>query len=531
MKTILKSAFYCLMILLIFSCETSPETADEKTVDLSGHIQKGPFINGSSISFYELKEDLSPTGLSYNTQILDNSGNYELNGVDFKSPYIELKADGFYYNEVKGEKSNAQLTLYALSDLNSTSSLNVNILSHLEKQRVEYLVKSGIEFSEAKTQAQSEVLQIFNIEVEEYVESELLDISKEGEANAKLLAVSVILQGYRTESELSELMANIIADIREDGTLDDANIGSSLLSHTKNINLSQIRSNLMARYEAIGDSVSIPDFEDYVTAFSDSNDYTYLSPNNYPESSAYGLNILYDGLDTLIADEPYSMTATIPEGSSLKIIIRNGMWYYSITSKENWTISKYSGEQTFEVSESGRLSNLNIFFDQAYRQGNLTIEFYENGSETPTNIKKITVVDQTIIEEPEENDSLVFPVTKDGLINILHENNSTFMVEENYIMAFSNLQQGDSLEIIINGGIWNVDPEGMPMDWYFIDYNESEKSQMFFFAEDMTFEIVNFAFLPDDYTEPVVIEYRTVINGKETKWQRMVDVQEDIAGK
>jgi len=47
-------------------------------------------------------------------------------------------------------------------------------------------------------------------------DSELLDITKSGDNNAILLAVSLILQGFRSEAELTELLAAISNDIRTD---------------------------------------------------------------------------------------------------------------------------------------------------------------------------------------------------------------------------------------------------------------------------------------------------------------------------
>jgi hypothetical protein len=44
---------------------------------------------------------------------------------------------------------------------------------------------------------------------------DLLDTSQTGEDNAILLAISLIIQGFRTESELTDLLANISTDIRE----------------------------------------------------------------------------------------------------------------------------------------------------------------------------------------------------------------------------------------------------------------------------------------------------------------------------
>ncbi|MFY9161422.1 MAG: hypothetical protein WAN96_02850, partial [Paludibacteraceae bacterium] len=56
----------------------------------------------------------------------------------------------------KNEKktANAQLTLNAIADLQDAATLNVNILSHLEKPRITYLMSLGNDFASAKTQAQ-----------------------------------------------------------------------------------------------------------------------------------------------------------------------------------------------------------------------------------------------------------------------------------------------------------------------------------------------------------------------------------------
>ena len=161
----------------------------------------------------------------------------------------------------KNEKktANAQLTLNAIADLQDAATLNVNILSHLEKPRITYLMSLGNDFASAKTQAQKEVLAIFGI-TKEIPKAETLDITKTGDGNAILLAVSLMAQGFRTEAELSELLANICTDIREDGKLDNTTLGSKLLNDARLLNLAQVRANLEARYQALGVTVTIPEF-------------------------------------------------------------------------------------------------------------------------------------------------------------------------------------------------------------------------------------------------------------------------------
>jgi len=153
----MKASIYITIIALftaviIFSCEKNSSKDDNIAITkerITGFVQKGPFINGTSITISELNSELVPTGKNFNSQILDNKGTFEIKNVELSSQYIELKADGFYFNEVQGESSSAQLTLYALSDLTDKTSLNINILSNLEKTRVEYLISRQYSFNEA----------------------------------------------------------------------------------------------------------------------------------------------------------------------------------------------------------------------------------------------------------------------------------------------------------------------------------------------------------------------------------------------
>jgi hypothetical protein len=42
-----------------------------------------------------------------------------------------------------GKSSSTPLTLYALSDLNDPGTTNINLMTHLERPRVEYLMGRG----------------------------------------------------------------------------------------------------------------------------------------------------------------------------------------------------------------------------------------------------------------------------------------------------------------------------------------------------------------------------------------------------
>jgi hypothetical protein len=254
-----------------------------------GYAQKGPFVVGSSITISELDAKLTQTGKTYFTIIPDNSGSFELTDIELVSNYVELKADGFYFQEVGGAVSEAQITLYALADIADVSSANVNVLTHLEKPRVEYLVKQKKKtFSEAKQQAQKEVLAIFGFS-QPKTSSEALNLTD----NAMLIAISCILQGNNgITGNLTELMANIAADIKTDGKLDNTALGTKLMNSAywisspsvyeySSFSLENIRNNMETMYAKHGINVSVPDFESYVLLFLNSG----LYPRTFSESS------------------------------------------------------------------------------------------------------------------------------------------------------------------------------------------------------------------------------------------------------
>ncbi len=377
---------------------------------INGFVQKGPFINGTSISILELESDLSQTGKIFNTQISDNTGSFEFTRIELSSQFVELIADGFYFNETLGDKSKSRLTLYALTDLTNKNSLNVNTLSHLEMDRIKYLISQGSTFEDAKRQVQSEILEIFSISKSDIPESELLDISKDGDDNAILLAVSLILQGLRTDAELSELLANIITDIREDGQLNNANLGTELINHARLLNFARIRENLTVRYQELGLGVKIASFEKYIQYFIDNTEYIITNLIEYPEFSNYGENILFEGKTNFTPNHVYSLAADLPEGTEVIVILKGGLWYYEYlpNGPKNWTISQYNENtktQTFTSTEPGKACDLKIEFTLPYTEpvdsvfskaainasDTITIEYFENNSQTPTKTKQIFI--------------------------------------------------------------------------------------------------------------------------------------------
>jgi hypothetical protein len=318
-----------LFVNLFFSCKEEENVIDQPappvavdstlTVDLSGYVQKGPFINGTAITVSELDNKLVTTGKNFATQIADNKGTFSLKGIKLKSNFVQLQADGFYFDEVKGEKSAAQLTLFALSDVEDITSINANLLSHMERTRVMYLMQEEEKsFVDAKQQALQEILTVFGIEKEDIQHSEVLDISQDGDDHAILLAISVVLQANNSVAELSELVANIMTDLREDGELNSESNQKKIREQSMFLDLPQIRSNLEQRYEEMGVEAIIPNFEQYID--SDGDGILNKDDDNLPDEFVFAAienaerNKIYLSELIKVSGLPYPAIAQISEG-------------------------------------------------------------------------------------------------------------------------------------------------------------------------------------------------------------------------
>ncbi len=193
-----------------------------KNKTISGVSQKGPFVKGSSVTVQELDgESLAQTGKSFKGKILNDRGEFSISSVTLASQYALLEVSGYYKNEVSGAKSSSPIALSALADLSERETVNINLLTHLELDRALRLVAEGATVAEAKKQAEREVLAAFGVSGQ-VAGAEELDLFSEGNGNAALLAISVLLQGDLSEAEFTERLAAVAADLEADGDWDDA---------------------------------------------------------------------------------------------------------------------------------------------------------------------------------------------------------------------------------------------------------------------------------------------------------------------
>lgn len=235
--------------------------------EVSGVTQKGPFLSGATVLVREMEDGrtLTQTGNSFNGKILNDKGEFKINARMLVSQYVMLEARGHYRNEVTGENSGSELTLFAITDVNDRNIVNVNLLTHLEYERVVYLVtKQKMKVRAAKRQAQKEVFGLLNIDATGFSNSEDLNIAGASDEDGALLAFSLMFQGDRGVAELTELLTKIATDMETDGTWDDAKMRMEIADWCASADsagrLSVIRNNV----ENWGLSSVVPNFEQFV---------------------------------------------------------------------------------------------------------------------------------------------------------------------------------------------------------------------------------------------------------------------------
>ncbi len=259
-----------LLVGIISSCSKSDESPlDEpftpQTYDVQGKVEKGPFVSGSEITIQPMDAQLQVLGSMFNTSITDNLGNFVLGNKEFSSPYAEIIANGYFFNEVKGNLSNGTLTLRALVDLKDNTTVNVNVLTHLKYARIKNLVASGKRFDEANTQSQKELLDAFGLSSYAKKDVSSFSIIAGTDESAALIAISSLLLMDRTEAALTEYLSKLSVDFGKDGKFSDE-IQTQIESDKKELvnYLQDIRENIIERYGNLGITVDVKDLSYYI---------------------------------------------------------------------------------------------------------------------------------------------------------------------------------------------------------------------------------------------------------------------------
>ena len=270
---------------------SSVQGADEtvKTVAISkqvfnGVAEKGPYAAGSTLRLSELDEALDLTGTNFEWEVTGSQGDFTSPKITLSTQYAQLQVSGSYYNENFFKPSTGTLTLRGIVDLKDRESVNINVLTELEYERVMHLVnEEGKTFADAKALAEKEVLAAFSI-AGDFDNSEDLTIFENGDGNAALLAVSVLMLAETDDAGLAKRIEKFADSFAETGEWNDdktkATIEKWQVAATTDGTLDSIRKNI----ESWGYADVVPAFEKYVEVFG--NDVVPASSGNLPSSSS-----------------------------------------------------------------------------------------------------------------------------------------------------------------------------------------------------------------------------------------------------
>ena len=319
-------------------------------LNVAGVTQKGPFVKGSVVTVQGIDcKTMELTGERFDGVVKSDKGDFEVNNVNLSSTCAVFEVTGFYLNEISGQKTNGELTLRALTDLTDRKNVNINLLTHLEYERIKHLVTvKKLSFAEAKTQAEREVLASFDIsnEVEGF---ENLNIFESGDGNAALLAVSVLMQADADVAKLEERTNEFSAAIATNGSWDNEEAKTEIADWVRDAEASGKIEMIRKNVENWNESNKVSAFEKYVESFGEglSRD-SYLNPVTPYDS-------IVDNRDgqvykTVKIGEQVWMAQNLNYIDTAKAIFKDSSWCYDNNPRNcalagrlyTWTVAKDS---------------------------------------------------------------------------------------------------------------------------------------------------------------------------------------------
>lgn len=224
----------CLGILAFVSCEEEPIVepdgpSSNKYAHIEGYVQKGQLVKGSQVTAFVLDQELKATGKSYPANISDDLGAFAVD-IKVEEPFLELRAEGYYFNEVTGEVSESPIYLEAMGNQQSTN-LNINLFTTITKPRIKKLLAEDKGWATSTLTAQEELLTALGIEdtTEDFTD---IDITGTDKSDALLLAFACIIQQNRSISEIVTLIQNAASEFEDEGKLTGKTVNAILANRS-----------------------------------------------------------------------------------------------------------------------------------------------------------------------------------------------------------------------------------------------------------------------------------------------------------
>ena len=253
-------------LLAFVSCEEEPIVEPDgpgsnKYAHIEGYAQKGQLIKGSQVTAFVLDEDLKATGKSYPANISDDLGAFAVD-VKVEKPYLELRAEGYFFNEITGEVSESPIYLEAMGNSQS-DKLNINLFTTITKPRIKKLLAEDKGWATSTLTAQEELLAALGVkeQTEDFTD---IDITGTDRSDAILLAFACIIQQDRSISEIVALIQNAASEFEAEGKLTEKT-ANAILANRANVDPFEIAHNIADYYsEKSITGKSLPAFYKYL---------------------------------------------------------------------------------------------------------------------------------------------------------------------------------------------------------------------------------------------------------------------------
>lgn len=363
-KTLIGFLFASICLITGSCSDNENKKFSPQVYNVSGKVEKGPFISGSTIDLQPLDANMHALGTTYSSTILDHSGKFTFDSKELDAPFAQLTANGYFFNEVSGDLSEGTITLRAVVNLADQSSVNVNLLTHLKYHRILNLIKEGKSFDEANSQSQKELLTAFGLQRFANTDVSQYSVASGTDEAGALIAISSLLIADKTEAEVTEYLARLSQEFGQNGIFSETTKQqfkqdrNSLYSR-----LSTIENNIIKRYsKALKINVSVKD----LSYFFDWND------------DGIAGNEITDDNNPVTLDK--SEISVPKEGGRYSIRISSSI-PVSLTSDLNG--GDYPSVDEFHLYEIGTISHEEKIENQVL---NIVIQPASNRKMAPTNI-------------------------------------------------------------------------------------------------------------------------------------------------
>lgn len=147
---------------------TSSSSVEDSEMDpeavhtITGFVNRGQLKVGSEVILRELDSTLAQTGTVYKAKIQDETGSYVMENVKLESPYVHLKVTGDFTSLCGGDEFQySPISIEAYADVRKGDTINLNILTHLQAQKLPFYINKGIAFTDALNETQQDFAKLF----------------------------------------------------------------------------------------------------------------------------------------------------------------------------------------------------------------------------------------------------------------------------------------------------------------------------------------------------------------------------------